>query len=286
VLNAIVLEVIDMDRVIIYGTYHFLGFSLCEKLLDEGIQVCGFRLSEGISEDFLEEKKLLIGRNANFEEKMVGSEAVTFMEDALKSDMIIVISFYDIYYSIDEYPFLILEKILMNINKQYSDVPSVKVIILFPTDFIDIPEAVNRQFYHLKENEFRIQKIYIPTVFGPWQPSVFLFQQYLLKEFLNAEPKLDKRETTSDAIFIKDIIDLIIKLIKSNEMNDYLIQSNSGGQWFKGAEHLKLKLDTNKQAINDLTVDDTVNIIKLKESISIIDGLEQQKRHLSRLFQS
>jgi hypothetical protein len=285
VLNSIVLGVIDMERVIIYGTYHFLGFSLCEKLLDEGIQVCGFRLSEDISEDFLEEKKLLIGRNANFEEKIVGSEAATFMEDSLKSDMIIVISFYDIYYSIDEYPFLILEKILKNINKQYSDVSNVKVIILFPTEFIeDIPEAVNRQFNFLKENKLKVQKIYIPTVFGPWQPSVFLFQQYLLKEFLKAEPKLDKRETTSDAIYIKDIIEMIIRLMKSKEMNDYLIQSNSSGQWFKGAEHLKLKLDTNKQAINGLTADDTVNIIKLKESISIIDGLEQQKRHLSRLF--
>jgi hypothetical protein len=285
VLNTIVLGVIDMDKVIIYGTYHFLGFSLCEKLLDEGIQVCGFRLTEEISEDFLEEKKYLIGRNANFEEKMVGSEAVTFMEDSLKSDMIIVISFYDIYYSIDENPFLILEKILMNINNQYSDSPHVKVIILFPTEFIkDIPEAVNRQFNHLKEKKLKVQKIYIPTVFGPWQPSVFLFQQFLLKEFLKAEPKLDKRETTSDAIYIKDLIDMIIKLMDSTETNDYLIQSHSSGQWYKGAEHLKLELDTNKQAINGLTASDTIKIMKVKESISIIEGLEQQKKHLSRLL--
>lgn len=275
-----------MDKVIIYGTYHFLGFNLCEKLLDEGIQVDGYRLNEAISEDFLEEKKFLIGRNANFVEKIVGDLEVSSSEDSFISETIIVISFYDMFFSLEENPFHTFEKIIRNISKQYSHASHVKLLCLFPIDFIqEIPKSILEQVNLIKGKQIPLQIIYIPTVFGPWQPSVFLFQQYLLKEYLKAEPKLDKRESTIDAIYITDIIDTIIQLINSNEKNDCLIQSSSEGQWVKGAQHLKLKeTNTKIHPMNGQTDSKTIKIIKVKESMSIIEGLEQQKRHLSRLF--
>lgn len=275
-----------MDKVIIYGTYHFLGFSLCEKLLDEGIQVDGYHFNEAIGEDFLEEKKFLIGRNANFEEKIIGDEEVLTSEDSLKSETIIVISLYDLFFSLEENLFPTFESIITNISKQYSYVSHAKMICLFPIDFIkDVPKALMEQLNLIKGNQIPLQIIYIPTVVGPWQPSVFLFQQYLLKEYLKIEPKLDKREYTVDAIYIKDVIKIIIQLMESAEINDCLIQSSGTGQWEKGADYLKLhEFETKKQPIKGFADSDSIKIIKVKEGTSIEEGLEQQKRHLSRLF--
>jgi hypothetical protein len=282
VLNNIVLEVNDMDKVIIYGTYHFLGFNLCEKLLEEGIQVCGFQLNETNHEDFLEEKKLLIGRNANFEEKIVGGEDKYLVEETLNSEIIIVISFYDVYYSSDANPLPTYKKIITNIMQQYSQSTCLKVLCLFPIDYIhDFPEILMEQINLLKGQNIPVQMIYLPTIFGPWQPSVFLFQQYLLKEYQNTEPKLDKRESTLDAIYINDLMKTILQLMCSNELNDVLIQSSTSEQWEKGATHLELKhMDFKKQK----QIEGNIKIMKVKESISIGEGLEQQKRHLSRLF--
>jgi hypothetical protein len=275
-----------MDKVIIYGTYHFLGFSLCEKLLDEGIQVDGYRFNEAISEDFLEEKKFLIGRNANFDEKIVGDVEVPSSDYSLLSGTIIVISFYDLFFSLEENPFSTFEKIVRNISKQYSHASLVKLICLFPIDFIqDVPKSVLDQLNLIRGKQIPLQIIYIPTVVGPWQPAVFLFQQYLLKEHLKIEPKLDERESTVDAIYIKDVIETIIQLMDSTEVNDCLIQSSGDGQWEKGADYLKLKeINTKKQPIKGIADSDSIKVMKVKESTSIVEGLERQKRHLSRLL--
>jgi hypothetical protein len=285
VLNIIALEVIDMDKVIIYGTYDFLGFSLCEKLLDAGIQVCGIPLNEEYSEDFLEEKKLLIGRNANFQEKTLESEDIPFLDESFEAKTVTVISFYDIYYSRED-PFITYEKIVTNICKQHNHHSIGQLICLFPIGFIhDFPKALITQINRLKDQKIQLKNIYIPTVFGPWQPSAFLFQQYLLKEYLNSEPKLDNREFTSDAIYIKDIIDTIIQLMDSEEKVDCLIQSSSQDQWLKGANHLKVEeMDTKKQELEIKSASEQIKIIKVNESISITEGLELQKKHLSRLY--
>jgi hypothetical protein len=290
VLYIIALEVIEMDKVIIYGTYHFLGFSLCQQLLDAGIEVCGFRLNEENSEDFLEEKKCLIGRNANFEERRIldNNLVLTSEQSADKGDKetIIVISFYDMYYSKDGNPHLTFEKIITNISKHYGHALNLKLICLYPIEFVhDMPKSIMTAVNLLKKKKIQLLNIYIPTVFGPWQPSVFLFQQYLLKEYLKSEPKLDYREFTSDAIYIKDIIDTIIQLMESGESEDCLIQSSSNDQWEKGAEHLKFQeLDNKKQKWDAGIASETIKIIKVKESISIAEGLENQKRHISKLY--
>jgi nucleoside-diphosphate-sugar epimerase len=285
VLNIIALEVNDMDKVIIYGTYDFLGFSLCEKLLDVGIQVCGIPLNEENSEVFLEDKKLLIGRNANFQEKTLEIEDIPFQDESLKLKTITVISFYDIYYTKED-PFRTYEKIVTNICKQHSQHSLGQLICLFPIGFMhDFPKPLITQINLLNEQKIQPKNIYIPTVFGPWQPSAFLFQQYLLKDYLKSEPKLDNREFTSDAIYIKDIIDTIVQLMDSEEKVDYLIQSSIQDQWIKGANHLKVKeMDTKKQELVNIAASESIKIIKINESISITEGLELQKKHLSRLY--
>ena len=58
-----------MDKAIIVGVYEFIGFHLCEALLQEGIEVYGVNLPIDTSDHVVDEKRLLIGRNSNFQEK-------------------------------------------------------------------------------------------------------------------------------------------------------------------------------------------------------------------------
>ena len=58
-----------MDKVIIVGTYEFIGFQLCLSLLEQGREVIGIHLNTNSKDPFLEEKRFEIGRNSNFTEQ-------------------------------------------------------------------------------------------------------------------------------------------------------------------------------------------------------------------------
>ncbi|WP_035209289.1 hypothetical protein [Mesobacillus boroniphilus] len=57
-----------MERATILGIYDFIGYSLCRHMLDLGFEIDGIHQSGNIDDYFTEEKRLEIGRNANFSE--------------------------------------------------------------------------------------------------------------------------------------------------------------------------------------------------------------------------
>jgi len=63
-------------RVMVFGAQSHIGFAICEKLLGEGIEVCGVFLdsSSKMRKLLLEERMLLIGRNALFHELTLDHE--------------------------------------------------------------------------------------------------------------------------------------------------------------------------------------------------------------------
>jgi nucleoside-diphosphate-sugar epimerase len=268
-----------MDKVIIYGTYHFIGFNLCKKLLDEGIQVVGYRLFENDEEGFLEEKKLLIGRNANFEERLLSNEEMLVEEKS-----IFVISFYDLYFSEFENTSSNYEDFFVEIQKQCKSNENAKLVCLFPHAYIEgLPKFLQDQLSLMKE--IPIQSIYLPTVYGPWQSNKFLFQQSLLKDYLNIIPKYEKKENTTDAIYINDIINEIIRIMDDADSINVLFQSKNGEQWKKGAQYLQLEYDFDLNEMKkEIRLNDDMKIIKINESVSIQEGLDIQKKHLSTLL--
>ncbi|MEM5594163.1 hypothetical protein AAHH67_24715 [Niallia circulans] len=57
-----------MKKAVIFGVYQFVGFHICSTLLEEGEEIIGISYPE-ISIEDLEDKRMEIGRNANFSEK-------------------------------------------------------------------------------------------------------------------------------------------------------------------------------------------------------------------------
>jgi len=63
-------------QVMVFGAQSHIGFAICEKFLEEGIEVCGIFLdsSSKMKKLLLEERMLLIGRNALFHELTLDHE--------------------------------------------------------------------------------------------------------------------------------------------------------------------------------------------------------------------
>jgi hypothetical protein len=274
-----------MDKVIIYGIYHFLGFSLCLQLLEGGIQVDGYRLTKSNCEEFLDDKKFMIGRNANYVEKTeISMDGIG--NQTMNDEAVIVISFYDLYFSEEGKRLSSYKDIFDDILKRYSQDSITKVECLFPNSFLfDSSPSVKEIICSLKNNKIPLQFIFIPTIFGPWQPSTFFYQKNILKQYQNLELTLDERESTKDALFITDVVEEIVRQMRSSETKSIQLVSDVNEKWLQGAKYLQVEnLAITKTIKKEKQVSLDVHKLIIPEKTSLKEGIDEQKRHLSRLI--
>lgn len=84
-----------VERAVIIGVFEYLGFLLCKRILEEGIEVDAVHLNQEIN-PMAEERRLEIGRNANFVEwdvekfnsSTVASEKIVVFMDFMTNNKI------------------------------------------------------------------------------------------------------------------------------------------------------------------------------------------------------
>jgi hypothetical protein len=272
-------EGLVMDKVVMVGVFDFVNFHVCKALLDKGIEVRGVQIESEEDEDMIIEKRLEIGRNANFTE--VTFEDIT--KDKNKNETI-VLSVYDLYMRYKE-EYLLNEDMLFNLIRKNQ---WEKVAILVPSQLLNEvidskPEVIIEDFikrtYAWNKN---IHLLYLPTIYGPWQPDTFMFQSSILTEMNRGKPFRGIREDTGDALFAQDTAQLIIDIIENQEPGRYLIQSGKSNQWEKCAAFLRI----NEQGLNRILQirEEGLTRIIVNSTVPISVGLTKQIKHAYRIF--
>jgi len=267
-----------MDKVVIFGVFEFLGFHFCTNLLEQGYEVEGVHFAQLEADEFLDEKRLAIGRNSNFTEVDISN----FQRDSqLKGNPLIIIDYYDFYMRNDTSrfeKFLQLENFFENNAKVLSEAHS-KVIMLLPIQWLS-----DGIFSHLHKNILSYD-IYLPTVYGPWQQRTFLFQQALLKSSQKInEFFLNDREWMNDAIYIDDVVKTSLEILE-RKIATYLLKSDIEDHWNKCAHFLSLPLiEFTPQNRLQIVEPFDVQEIMVKGGISFSEGIETQNRHLKSLL--
>lgn len=263
-----------MEITYIIGAFEFLGFHFCEKILDDGKEVVDVQLVSNDDDYLIEEMRLHIGRNANFSECELHSLEI---EDIDSSKNVWIVDFYDFFMKERE------EKVLKNesLNSVFEklDRSKNKVVFLLPISLLShsIFEEEKMQLQNFLESlELPVQEIYLPTIYGPWQPKEFLFHQVLCDE--DDQWKYSNREWTGDAIYVENMVEAVLKIIE--ERNDrYLLINKEKDQWKQVAAQLKLA----HQPIDERSINFDGVTRLLKPSISIEEGLMRQKRLMQSL---
>ncbi|MGG0719101.1 hypothetical protein ABE096_16115 [Robertmurraya massiliosenegalensis] len=221
-----------MDKVMIIGTFEFLGFHFTKKLLEEGIEVLGVHHQVNDEESYLiEEKRLQIGRNANFEEKSVDS-----LHRNTSDYELLLVDYYDFFMRGDE------EALFHYENYQWLMKNSDKIVFLLPlslsNDQFEESRTKLEKFISLVRNDKVVQEILLPTIYGPWQSEVFLFQQALRKK--KDEWILSSREWTADALYVEDMVSKVLELM-DDDKERYLLRNDQINGWEECAQYLKIK---------------------------------------------
>jgi nucleoside-diphosphate-sugar epimerase len=256
-----------MDKAIIVGIYEFIGFNLCEALLQEGIEVYGVHIPTVDSELVRDEKRLLIGRNSNYIEKDISSLSSL---NLTQQDTYIFLDYYSFYMKKQE------KKFLETVHSHLSHQQLVHSVSIMPIQVCMKEE--NRDSYKNKgiNSPFIF---YVPTIYGPWQPSNFFFHKALYQS--NENHIVEEREWTGDAIYVQDAIQSILYSIENKKQASYLLKSNDENQWSKIASTLLEQIPVIDQKSNREINKDIINI-EVKAT-SVKEGLEKQKRYISQI---
>ena len=254
-----------MEKFMIIGPYHFVGLHLCSSLLAKGLKVKGISYPN-FAVNQLEEKEMTFGRNANFTNIQWEQRFKSIKE----GETIIVFDCY----TLDKLEHL-MENMQGFFKGRHWKMPK-KVVIICP---VTIEESENK---HCKDffddRKISHQFIYLPTIYGPWQPGDFLFHQLLIKKTSgNLLPRWN--EYTKDAIFVEDAVEKIIEQIQNSQNEDIFLRSTMQNHWQKcmdildysmgSVEDSKSYFAENKLAIN------------VNNRNEIPENLELQKKHIN-----
>ncbi|PLR97622.1 hypothetical protein [Bacillus sp. T33-2] len=275
-----------MDRATIVGVFGFVGYSLCTALLERGIQVKGVNQTEQNQGAFFEEMRMEIGRNANFSE--MSFEQWLLEGENLEQEAPIILSFYDIYMKNSEDRLLEQPGIISKL-KEWSGING-NLTLLLPAQLAqfdgktDMP-PIELFIQSLKESRIQHKEIYLPTIFGPWQPEEYFFQQLILQEKQKLDaPVLSEKEWTGDAMFIDDAVDSLIKLIEEPETGRFLLKSMETNLWDKCTRSIlpgyEGNADTNKK---NVVWSPSINIVAVASQTDFLTGLEKQITHFERI---
>lgn len=268
-----------MDKAIIVGTYEFIGFHLCQSLLEQGVEVIGIHIPT--NEDiFLEEKQLSIARNGNFTEK---EESYLYSLEPNQKNTVCFIDYFSYFMMHKEEQ---LETLLKWWNELENPLPTVLVL---PIHFCLIEKETNSENFlcSLMNLIHQSQCFYMPTVYGPWQPPHLLFQKALMgpkKTFT-----LNDREWTKDALFIHDAIGMILDNIQEKELGNtnYVLSSTIADHWNKAWE---LVNKTEKKP----PFEESLGLPQMKEGVvplqvkstNLEDALDRQRKHWVKFQQT
>jgi hypothetical protein len=275
-----------MDKAIILNVFDFVSFHVCKTLLEKGIEVKGIHVEDSEKEPFSEEKRLEVGRNANFEEYSLAAWANQEKRDT--ANAMIIFSLYDLFMLYKE---AILQK--ETVTKPILDLMerSNSAAIILPSQMMT--KSIDSQVYNdlqafleqavgVRPN---LQSFYLPAVYGPWQPETFLFQQSLLTKMNGIEEFKGVREGTMDAIYIDDAIESIFEIMSAGIQGSYLLESGRKKHWDKCAAFLNIDNNIVKSREMEQITSKTVKVT-VKNISSISESFAKQMEHTKRLYSS
>jgi hypothetical protein len=279
-----------MDKIIVVGGFEFLGFYLSTAFLEKGIPVQCILL-ENSEDPFLEEKRFAVGRNVNFSEIAIADwPDSSFLNNG---ETLLIVSLYD----------LLLKKrsdhMIEQIEHAFGKVIALgesnglSIVLALPMRLKLSEEKADEPLYHcyfnimkkIRTRKIPFKQIYLPTLYGPWQPFEYLFQQVLACEAKERrEYRLCDREWVEDAIYIEDAVTEMISIIENEQFQVCALKSSEKDHWKKCAALLRIEPDVYAGMKTERTVLSEIPFVEVKQRVRCEEGLILQKQHLLRLL--
>ncbi|EKN65395.1 glucose epimerase [Neobacillus bataviensis LMG 21833] len=274
-----------MDKVIIFGIYEFVSFHTCKTLLNKGVEVTGIHIDALENSPFFEEKRLEVGRNANFVERSL-TEWKSLREEVVIPTTFLF-SIYDLY-MLNKETILQKEKVIKPIiqfMEEYKN--NASIVIILPIQMLRVKQEKSIEAFieRVKGCCTNIQMVYLPAVYGPWQPSSYLYQKAILSKWIKQEIIMDEREWTGDVLFVEDVTRTLIKTIETGHQGNFIIESGEKNYWEVCADYLQIDGELIRANRNEpLPVDHQIDVISVEKVTPFEDSISKQMELVQLLY--
>ena len=266
-----------MNDAVVFSVNSFVGFELCRAFLEEGMTVLG--CDEG---DLDEDRLLEIGRNANF---MYQSVHPIPMPEHMPTSSYLVFSFYDDYYHRKE----VARKAMKHAVENGFDWKKHHLIFLYPTIWLDREEKhflykeAEEWRKHAEKEEAAVTVFYLPTIFGPRQPSAFLFAKAIADPLFQWENSCID-EDLEDAIYVSDAVTVINS--QKDQQNIFILENAHPSSW-KDIMSLVIKDEELKTALKKLCQNHSrmtypFETVQVKNQLPPVEALQKQMIHIKK----
>lgn len=296
-----------MNHAIVVGALGFVGFNLCNALLNEGYKVTAFNDNRCISPDWFDDKMLEIGRNANLDLRE-NSINLNQGKNTLSNDVGIVYYIPTINEDNSEDPHIRkMEMDQLEVYLNYClkyNIPLVYLSSLKVYGELDksITEddtckpttPLGKLYEHfeskiLSHRDLNAYIFRVPIIYGPWQPKRMTFYKMLSdKETIDKE-SVDNHleEENSDVVFVGDVIDFLKETIQNPPSGTEIIHITSGNSNQLIAA-LRILTDKNKQTTVNVqfTNQKAYEKFGMKPTTSLEEGLNQQRSWIKQIEKS
>jgi nucleoside-diphosphate-sugar epimerase len=251
-----------LKRVIVFGVHSYIGFGLCERLLNEGVEIKGIlsKPNNPIQKKLLEERLMMVARNAMFQT----NEVYENTDEDKEVDMIL-------HCCDDSNEHSLMKEDRINVMKSVELAHKLNVPYLFISSSIN-KEASKKDHIkfcedYLNENMETRTHIKLPILYGPFQPSTERIHQFLVNREKDKENVLIIKEPL---LFIQDAVDSLWDLIRNVEKGK--TYSLLGEVKQEGESSFLLEFQLN----GDIFQEDEEEKYFIKEPTSIEKGLKAQ----------
>lgn len=295
------MQVIALKKVLITGVMGFIGFHLCQRLLNDCIEVIGIDSMEGIyDQKIFEEKWMFIGRNANFHFYEESLEQLPLKK--LLNDVDVV---YHLASTRDEgHELETVKQKNEEIAKKLVESCRENSRLIFPSTI----EVYGKQTGEITEktptnpiSSYGIAKLAeesvilrekanviilrLPTVYGPWQPQNMALHRLLFANITGTEANISDENSTIDLLHVDDVVEsLFLAGICSYENEIFNISSGKSRQWHQAKAFIFGKKDCPAKDHHWPKVyvsgKKAKKLLKFEPKISIEEGVKKQKEHM------
>lgn len=302
-----------MKKVVVTGALGFIGFSLCNRLLEKGFEVIGIDgMIDKNMRELYEEKLLWFGRNTLFQFIDKKIEDIDLDDTFAKVDTVYHLAaatrreghWSGLRTKIEDNVELTGKVIsACNENKKLIFTSSTQVygertgIITEKTPLNPItPDSITKMAAELliksrySEQSVPYMIFRLPTIYGPWQRTDTTYSQLIVNDLKSLKTNVESDHITEDVLYIDDILDTLIaagfKKTYKNEI--YNLSTGKFNEWYRGKaiitnERYTLPKDERMQIV--ISNEKVTNHFGFKSCTDLKTGIEAQKIHIKKYQQ-
>ncbi|TSB46141.1 NAD-dependent epimerase/dehydratase family protein [Alkalicoccobacillus porphyridii] len=290
-----------MKKAVVTGGLGFIGYHLCQALLEEGVEVICIDINQKEWKQEHEEKLMRMGRNALFEffhmdldqidsrlkTHLSSADVVFHMASPVSKDSKWPMKHQTIHQA-NMWVQQLCEGMKENAKfifpstvEVYGDVPGLitedtplQPVSPYGVIKADVEEYIKKQ---TPTNSVHYQIVRLPTIYGPWQRPDMTFCQLIRKQ-----QDIYQDRSTLDVLYVTDAVAGLILSANSNDTSEiYHLSSGEEGRWFTCAKLLGAEADLLKRthSRSSLSPDKAKNQLGFEARMPIEEGIQLQIDH-------